>query len=269
MISPRLQQKGFTIVELFIVIVVIAILAAITIVAYNGIQQRAKSSALQSSVSQAAKKVLVHSVTNGEDYPLALVDAGVTNSADTTYQYLVDNTTQPKTFCITATKGDMSYFQTSGAGAATAGRCPGYNLVGWDETDAAAVPLVSPPPAVVIDTTTYRSSVASMRIAPGESVVPIRGNPYTGTAGQTYTISLWIKTDPNWDGSNVNSKIRIARADGSFITSCTYNGVKTTWTRYVCNYTLTPTITSISLRLGNDGTVGNIWIDDLVVSRSE
>ena len=37
----RQTKSGFTIVELLIVIVVIAILAAITIVAYNGIQNRA------------------------------------------------------------------------------------------------------------------------------------------------------------------------------------------------------------------------------------
>lgn len=39
----RKSTKGFTIVELLIVIVVIGILAAITIVAYNGIQTRAKN----------------------------------------------------------------------------------------------------------------------------------------------------------------------------------------------------------------------------------
>lgn len=38
-------RKGFTIIELLIVIVVIAILAAIVIVAYNGIQQRATNTA--------------------------------------------------------------------------------------------------------------------------------------------------------------------------------------------------------------------------------
>lgn len=38
------KQTGFTIVELLIVIVVIGVLAAITVVAYNGIQQRAINS---------------------------------------------------------------------------------------------------------------------------------------------------------------------------------------------------------------------------------
>ncbi|AHB41928.1 hypothetical protein RAAC3_TM7C00001G0055 [Candidatus Saccharibacteria bacterium RAAC3_TM7_1] len=43
-------SRGFTIVELLIVIVVIAILASITIVAYNGTQNRAKDSQLDSAI---------------------------------------------------------------------------------------------------------------------------------------------------------------------------------------------------------------------------
>lgn len=54
--STKLKSQGFTIVELLIVIVVIAILAAISIVAYNGIQNRGKTSAAQSLASQLSKK---------------------------------------------------------------------------------------------------------------------------------------------------------------------------------------------------------------------
>lgn len=46
----RKSIPGFTIVELLIVIVVIAILASISMVAYNGIQSRAKQTANQTAV---------------------------------------------------------------------------------------------------------------------------------------------------------------------------------------------------------------------------
>lgn len=51
------KQTGFTIVELLIVIVVIGILAAITVVAYNGVQGRAQDTAIQSDLQQIAKKL--------------------------------------------------------------------------------------------------------------------------------------------------------------------------------------------------------------------
>ena len=56
MSQTQTKSRGFTIVELLIVIVVIAILAAITIVAYNGIQNRARTSASQSAANTVIKK---------------------------------------------------------------------------------------------------------------------------------------------------------------------------------------------------------------------
>lgn len=55
--------RGFTIVELLIVIVVIAILAAISVVAYNGIQHRAKVSAVASMLKNT-EKAFKYSVMN-------------------------------------------------------------------------------------------------------------------------------------------------------------------------------------------------------------
>ena len=62
------NQKGFTIVELLIVIVVIAILAAITIVAFNGIQGRAKTSSAQSAAASLDKKIEAYNAINSQ-YP--------------------------------------------------------------------------------------------------------------------------------------------------------------------------------------------------------
>jgi prepilin-type N-terminal cleavage/methylation domain-containing protein len=54
------KTAGFTIVELLIVIVVIGILAAITIVAYNGVQSRARSTNAQAAANGVLKKAEVY-----------------------------------------------------------------------------------------------------------------------------------------------------------------------------------------------------------------
>lgn len=83
------EQTGFTIVELLIVIVVIAILAAISIVAYNGIQNRSKNVTTQQSLSQVAKLVEAYNALKGS-YPSTgslnnvYTDSGCPFSADGT-----------------------------------------------------------------------------------------------------------------------------------------------------------------------------------------
>ena len=63
------KQTGFTIVELLIVIVVIAILAAISIVAYNGIQQRARNSSTINTVAAYTKLIKLY-MAGESAYPL-------------------------------------------------------------------------------------------------------------------------------------------------------------------------------------------------------
>lgn len=59
------RNNGFTIVELLIVIVIIAILAAVTIVAFNGIQERANSSAVVSEVNAYVKGFKIWEIEEG------------------------------------------------------------------------------------------------------------------------------------------------------------------------------------------------------------
>jgi prepilin-type N-terminal cleavage/methylation domain-containing protein len=66
--AARQTDKGFTIVELLIVIVVIAVLAAITIVAYNGVQNRTNDTAVMSDLRNLATRAGEFNAINGR-YP--------------------------------------------------------------------------------------------------------------------------------------------------------------------------------------------------------
>jgi len=70
------SRRGFTIVELLIVIVVIAILAAITIVAYNGIQQRATNTARSAAAKEAMKVITMYGETGNTSQLLAAIPEG-------------------------------------------------------------------------------------------------------------------------------------------------------------------------------------------------
>lgn len=78
------QKSGFTIVELLIVVVVIAILAAITIVSYTGIQSKANDAAVQTDFSAMAKKLELYYTDNGK-YPVVTSTTQQDNT--TTYDF--------------------------------------------------------------------------------------------------------------------------------------------------------------------------------------
>lgn len=65
MVIKRRKQPGFTIVELLIVIVVIGILAAITIVVYNGVQQRANNAKTHGALGSWVKAMNLYKIDKG------------------------------------------------------------------------------------------------------------------------------------------------------------------------------------------------------------
>lgn len=126
--NKKFGSQGFTIVELLIVIVVIAILAAITIVAYNGIQNRANTTAAQSAANTISKKAEAYNADKGQ-YPVSTANFNAVNESTLTgtgitlgtpsstngkttirYEYCILGSTAPTT-SSTATGARITYFE--------------------------------------------------------------------------------------------------------------------------------------------------------------
>ena len=115
----RGRLRGFTIVELLIVVVVIAVLAAITIVAYNGITARATDSGLKSDLTTGAKQLQLAKVEDGS-FP-----GSKPSYLGSTIQY----TGGGDSFCITASKGSRAFHMTQN-GVIQNGACSGHTVGG-------------------------------------------------------------------------------------------------------------------------------------------
>ena len=111
--KKQLSNHAFTIVELLVVIVVIGILAAITIVSYSGVTNRASIASIQSDLSSAATALKLDQVTNSA-FPatLALANGGkgiIPSQSLDNIIYVPDNTSNPNNFCLEYMKGANTY----------------------------------------------------------------------------------------------------------------------------------------------------------------
>ncbi len=126
------RTSGFTIVELLIVIVIIAVLATITAVSYTGITQKAEAANLQTDLKIASTQFAMYSVTNNS-YPASLEEATAAGllpaSSNTTFQYSLSD----GNYCLSATSpkaGDYSYHFSSLVGTIETGVCDGHTAPG-------------------------------------------------------------------------------------------------------------------------------------------
>lgn len=155
----RTSNTGFTIVELLIVIVVIGILAAITVVAYNGVQNRAYDTTVQSDLSSIANKVKLYEADNGYlpagSAQLATLQLKVSKNAYAPYYngtayynivYCRMPAVNPTQFAIVAygksgknfqysASGQLSEFSGAPTGSATACAAAGVPLSNGSERD--------------------------------------------------------------------------------------------------------------------------------------
>ena len=269
----RKTTSGFTIVELLIVIVVIAILAVIAITAYTGVQQKARVSSLASALSQANKKIATYAV-DGNGYPADLAAINITDTASTSYEYSVNNSASPATYCVTATIGTTSYKISSANTTPSAGGCPGHSVGG-----VAAITNLHTNPSVETNTTGYagangttltRSTAAALvgangirAAAPANSIADSGVNlgVPAGTAGQTVTYSVRVRAQT---ADTFRLSLQGAQFVGTVASATLAAGQSTTFT-YTHNITTSGTIALYVLR-SNAAAAVNFDVDGVMVT---
>ena len=144
-INLNTKERGFTIVELLIVIVVIGILAAISIVAYNGVQNRAKTSSGQSLASTVAKKLEAYNSINSA-YPTTKTQ--IQGTAESKIDGLPAATTAgtepivvPNTDTIMSATALLSGTANGGKSVRISGTAAGGNVYYFDYTTSAEVAI--------------------------------------------------------------------------------------------------------------------------------
>jgi prepilin-type N-terminal cleavage/methylation domain-containing protein len=146
-------NRGFTIVELLIVIVVIGILAGLVIIAYNGIIQRAHTSTLLGDLSQNHNALGIYQATNGT-FPSNQPAAGLKSSSGDTLTYNVS--ADGNSYCLQATGFNSMYAITSNSNPVQ-GYCSGTTLVPGTS---------SPPIPTIIGTSAHDAAGYTVSVAP-------------------------------------------------------------------------------------------------------
>ena len=202
MLKAPNRQKGFTIVELLVVIVVIGILAAITIVSYNGISQRANIASLQSDLASAANMIKMYRVDNSV-YPNNFDINNCPDPADPRYclkpsvgnsfnYQLVD----AQSFVLKATRNSTTYQVNQDSSIELSTGIGGIDantklmLHGDDLSDAIGKSITNTG-SVTVNTTTKKIGTGSLQFN-GTNYLSIPYNSDFDFGSGNFTVDFWV-----------------------------------------------------------------------------
>jgi type IV pilus assembly protein PilA len=268
-------HRGFTIVELLIVIVVVGILAAISIAAYNGIQGSAKTAATQSEVTQAVREIEAFRVATSstDTYPVAL-DCSETPDAQTICLqadsgaeliYTYDSDTN--SYCVSVTRESISYMSTTTDTSPSEGACPNETITNLIvnpslETSGTAWELsaasLSGGRTTVAGAWRYHATRTSSAAA---AMYASRYLPSTVTAGETYTASARVTSSVD---QTLSLRVRRAGTTTDVLSASTAVTANTP-TRISVTGSVGPWTSVYVALVSASGTVGNTLTMDEVM----
>ena len=147
MTTKQLKYRGFTHVELLIVIVIIAILTVISLIAYNGIQNQAKTSASQGVMKNVADKAQIYNTQQPDGangYPAAVDDLSAAGKSGETWYlessaYVVGGSSKPTSAPTGADASKTIWYKVCNDAK---GRHVGITIWGWDFSKNEAIERV-------------------------------------------------------------------------------------------------------------------------------
>lgn len=191
-------RRGFTVVELLIVIVVIGILATLTIIAYGGVQDNSRTAVLKSDLEQSARKLEEYRLKNQETLPNSLAAAqaaGIKASPNTSQAYYYEGNSM--TYCLESRSTQNSSLVqsiSSRTNSVVNAACTENALVSWWPFNGNANDVVGTNNGVVTNATLDVGQTGQSNTAYGfPGTAYIKPAALSLSTLDAFTVSVWSK----------------------------------------------------------------------------